>query len=120
MGSDACVLLVDDEPAFLRVLTAAIRLLGAQPITAIDADSAWDAIQEKKPSLALIDVRLPGSMDGVGLARRIKEDPEFEDVPVLLMSAFDKPNAPPADGFLAKPLSLDDLPRIIGRYINTN
>lgn len=109
----ASILVVDDEPAFLRMLTTAVRLLGYEPISAPTAEAALEVLSEKQPSLIVTDVRLPG-MDGIALARAIKSSIA---TPVLLMSAYGRPPAHEGDGFIGKPFQLDELSAAIGECI---
>ena len=110
------VLIVDDEPAFLRVVSAAIRTLGCEPVTAEDAETALELLERIRPDLVLTDVRLPG-IDGLALARNIKSDRELASMPVLLMSGYGRPVSHAGDGFLAKPFHVDELAAFIGPYV---
>ena len=64
-------LVVDDEPAILRLVAIVLRDLGCQAVTASDAESALTIIENDHPNVVISDVKLPG-MDGVELARRIE------------------------------------------------
>ena len=110
----ALVLIVDDEPAFLRMVAAAVRILGCEAVAAPDAESAIELMRESRPDLALVDVRLP-DMDGVELARLIKSE---HAIPVLLMSGFGRPAVHQADRFLAKPFHIDELSSAINPYLS--
>jgi CheY-like chemotaxis protein len=109
------ILVVDDEPAIVRMVLAIIEEMGfAETYTAPDAETALEVFEERHPSIVLTDVKLPG-MDGVELARRIKSD-EYAETPVLLMSAHGEPKSHPGDGFLAKPFDVDQFAGFVQRH----
>lgn len=114
-GDKRSILVVDDEPAIVRMVLAIIEDMGfAETYTAGDAETALEVFQERHPSIVLTDVKLPG-MDGVELARRIKSD-RFAGTPVLLMSAHGEPKAHPGDGFLAKPFDVEQFAGFVQRH----
>lgn len=80
------VILADDHPLTRQGLKAylqrdeSIELVGE----AEDGNAAWQMILEERPDVALLDIRMPG-MDGISLARRIKEE-ELPTAPIMLTS----------------------------------
>jgi CheY-like chemotaxis protein len=80
------------------------------------ADSGRDALKilaETKPQLVLMDVMMPG-ISGIEVSRSIKQQQNYETLPILLVSAVDRIkeqqlNYSQADGILYKPFNLDDL-----------
>jgi PAS domain S-box-containing protein len=84
-GEHASILLADDN-ADMRDYVS--RLLAQQynVRTAADGIDALAAIQQHRPDLLLSDVMMP-HLDGFGLVRRLRADPEFADLPVILLSA---------------------------------
>ncbi len=69
---DIHILLVDDNPNFLRAVADRIRLQGYEPLTALNGRDALDILETKTVHLAIIDQRLP-DMDGLDLIARAKE-----------------------------------------------
>jgi CheY-like chemotaxis protein len=106
----SCALLVDDEPAILRLLAAVMDEMGVATVQAADAETALARLEEADPDVVIADIRLPG-MDGVELARRIKADYRYSLVPVILISAYEPPNLrnSGADAFIRKPFDIDAL-----------
>ncbi|AUX30849.1 MULTISPECIES: ATP-binding protein [Sorangium] len=89
MASDrhALVLLVDDDPSSLKLLSEA---LAGQPLTlavAIDGEMALRQIRREVPDLVLLDAVMPG-LSGFEVCRRLKEDPATRGVPVLFMTVL--------------------------------
>lgn len=110
------VLVVDDEPNHLRLLTATLRLEGFLAVGVTDAESALRALAETSYDVALIDVMMPGT-SGIELARRMRL--EHPTVPVVLMSAYHlserqlRQSRTGAVGFVAKPYQVDELTRYL-------
>lgn len=112
------VLIVEDEPAILRIVAIVVRSLGLEPLTVQDAESAEALLQATAPEMVIADVRLPGK-DGVELTRRIKSDSNLRKTPVLLMSAYGEPPKHGADRFLAKPFDIDQLEAAVNESIDS-
>ena len=102
------LLVIDDEPTILRIITLALRGEGTQILTATDGESALDILEIGAPDLIITDVRLPG-IDGIELTRRVKSNPHLSSTPVLLISAYGEPYNHKADAFLPKPFDIDQL-----------
>ncbi|TMF09019.1 MAG: response regulator [Chloroflexi bacterium] len=115
-GNLATCLVIDDEPAILRLVAVVLEDLGCEALTARDAESGLEVIEKLDPDFVISDVKLPG-MDGLELARRIKS--EQKQKPVLLMSAFGEPRNHAGDGFLAKPFDIDGLVDFVSPYLDS-
>jgi CheY-like chemotaxis protein len=109
------ILIVDDELSFLRTVATALRSSGFETIIASDAEMALALLKSLRPDAMLIDVQLPG-IDGVELARRVKDDEQHKDVPVILMSAYGRP-VEYGNGFIAKPFDLDHIDQLLAPYL---
>ncbi|MEO6197620.1 MAG: response regulator [Dehalococcoidia bacterium] len=121
MSPNVC-LVVEDEPAILRLVKIALQDLGVDHILpAPSAEAALQLLEESEltPSIAITDVRLPG-IGGVELTRRIKADARFLDIPVLLMSAYGEPREHEGDAFLAKPFDVDEFAEFVSPYLVTS
>ena len=105
------ILVVDDEQAMLETLSGFFTSRGYQMMTAASAEAALKLIAEEQPSLALIDIKLPG-MNGIELLKRIKQD--YPGVKTFIITAYDEENKKTVeqigvDAFFAKPIGLDEL-----------
>jgi CheY-like chemotaxis protein len=116
-GPPKTCLVVDDEPAILRLVALVLRDLGCDTLVAPDAESALNVVDNEHPDVIISDVKLPG-MDGVEFARKIKSD-GHDKTPVLLMSAFGEPRNHSGDAFLAKPFDIDGLVDFVSPYLET-
>ena len=80
------ILLVDDQPANLRVVTTLLERQGYSVTTATDGMTALDSCRQFKPDLILLDMMMPG-MDGFELMREIKLDPDLMRIPTVFLTA---------------------------------
>ncbi len=81
------VLIVDDVPDNLALLSDALEHAGHMVLVALDGSTALQRMQRLKPDIVLLDALMPG-IDGFETCRQIKARPEFEEVPVLFMTAL--------------------------------
>ncbi len=82
------ILIIDDTPENLRLLSAALIQQGYEVRNAINGALALNRAQSIKPDLILLDVMMPG-MDGYEVCRRLKDNPQTRDIPVIFISALD-------------------------------
>ena len=81
------VLIVDDLPDNLALLSDALEQVGHMVLVALDGTTALERMNRLKPDIVLLDAMMPG-IDGFETCRRIKARAEFEDVPVVFMTAL--------------------------------
>lgn len=112
------VLIVDDEPSQLGLLTELIKSTGMSFQTARNGREALEKLRSKKVDLVLTDIQMP-EMDGLELLSEINNNPEVPNVPVIALSG--QPNVSSEDylkkgfkGSLLKPYSSDKLLKMIG------
>lgn len=116
------ILVVEDEPSIRELLVALCAERGVEAIAVADAASALAAAREGRPDLALLDIVLPGELDGIGLCRLLKEDERTRSLPVYMLSArvrdADREAAlrAGADGYLEKPFRAAALLALIERH----
>jgi two-component system phosphate regulon response regulator PhoB len=91
LGEDeiSTVLVVDDEPDIVTYLTTILEDNGYRTRSAGDADSALSAIRARPPDLICIDIMMP-RRSGLSLYHQVKTDPDFKDIPVIVISAFSR------------------------------
>jgi two-component system cell cycle response regulator DivK len=115
------VLVVDDEPANLRLLTVLLARNGYRVHEARTAEEALEIVAKVRPRLVLADIQLPG-IDGLEMTRQLKSNPETKDIVVVAVTAFamkgDEQKALDAgcDGYITKPIDVTSLPRILRKY----
>src|SRR5689334_6251465 len=87
-GTQASILIVDDDPNHIKFLSAWLRSAGYVPLVAVDGLQAVTIARRQRPDLVLLDIGLPGG-GGYSVLRRIKEMPALSDIPVVVLSALD-------------------------------
>jgi len=116
------VLIVDDNPANLKLARVVLRGEGYDVRTAIDAEDALEMLKTFRPRLILMDVQLPG-MDGLELTRRLRTDPEMGGTLVIALTAYamkgdeERVLAAGCDGYVAKPIDTRTLPAVVAAYL---
>jgi len=81
------VMIVDDLPDNLALLSDALEQVGHMVLVALNGTTALERMTRLKPDIVLLDALMPG-IDGFETCRRIKARPEFEDVPVVFMTSL--------------------------------
>ncbi len=81
------ILLVDDIIDNLDMLTDMLENQGHRVQIALSGQEALEKIQTDKPDIVLLDIQMPG-MDGYEVCRKIKANPETQDIPVIFLSAL--------------------------------
>jgi CheY-like chemotaxis protein len=118
------ILVVDDHPGNLKLLSYILEKEGYEVRTATDADHALHVLASFRPRIILMDLQLPG-MDGLELTRRLKADPEQRQAVILAVTASamkgDESRALAAgcDGYVSKPVDTRALPGLIARYLDS-
>jgi adenylate cyclase len=82
------ILIVDDTPGNLKLLSLALVQQGYEVRNAINGSLALSGAKTIRPDLILLDIMMPG-MDGYEVCERLKQDPQTQDIPVIFMSAID-------------------------------
>jgi len=81
------VLVVNDDPKMLELLVDLLTEEGYKTVSAAEGAKALQLIQVVKIDTVICDVVMPG-MDGLEVSRKLKEDPQTANVPILLVSAL--------------------------------
>ncbi|MBE9606727.1 response regulator [Acetobacteraceae bacterium H6797] len=111
------VLIVEDELITRMALAMTLRAEGLQVVEAVNADDAWAYLLTHKVDLLFSDVRMKGSMDGVGLARLVRE--RFPDIKIILTSGHYSPEQQEDFYlFLPKPYEIARMPAIMAGYVD--
>ncbi len=84
--SATVVLVVDDDPVILKLLTVNFELEGYDVCTARTGSEALEVARERRPDVVVSDIMMP-VMNGIELVATMKADPDLSGIPVLLLSA---------------------------------
>lgn len=123
--SEAKVLIVDDDPGMLALLSSMLTPWGLEVTTVSDPQSFWKVLVATAPNLVLLDLEMP-QISGLELCQVVRQDPQWEDVPLLLVTAHTDANslqqafAAGADDFITKPVLGPELvTRVLSRIERT-
>lgn len=120
---DYTILIVDDVDANVLLLKLLISKAGYKTLTAFNGRDALDAVEKQKPDLILLDIMMP-IMDGHEVAKRLKERPEYADIPIIFLSALNSTEDIVqgfrfgAADYVSKPFNKDELLTRINHQIS--
>ena len=107
------IMIVDDEPDILFTVGQMLEISGYEVIKAVDGDDCLKKLNEIRPDLVLLDIMMPG-MSGWDVAAKIKENPKWNDIPIVFVTA--KGDAMSvgmgnmaAEDYITKPFDIMDL-----------
>lgn len=110
--SGKTILLVDDEPDFVKMVKMRVEANGYEAVTAFDGVEGLKIAREVEPDLILLDVMMPRK-DGYTVLRELKKDESTKNIPVIALTAksgmdglFDIEGV---EYFVTKPFDADDL-----------
>lgn len=116
------ILVVDDEPDIVKMLTLRLKSKGYEVIAAFDGLEALDKARNEKPDLIILDLRLP-KMDGYQVCRLLKFDKKYGSIPVVMLTAktqeVDKTTGyeTGADAYVTKPFDAQSLMATIEKFL---
>jgi PAS domain S-box-containing protein len=90
INKKAQILIVDDYPTNIKVLSDLLIEYGFEVLIARDGENALQKLQRISPDIILLDVLMPG-IDGFETCRRIKEQETTQDIPIIFMTALADP-----------------------------
>lgn len=112
----AKILVVEDDPSLRVVIRLVLEQAGHEMTEAPHGRAALDRLDGYVPDLMLVDSRMP-ILDGAGLIERVRADPAFASIPIVLLTGFSDVHAG-ADAVVAKPFEREQLLSVIERLLN--
>ena len=109
------ILVVDDQPTIRQLLEVSLSGPGREILLAESGEQALDIARLRTPDLVIMDIMMPGGMDGFEAVRQMRGDPSIRDCPVLILTAKDQQSERGraiemgVAGYLSKPFRLDEL-----------
>ncbi|MHC4260874.1 MAG: response regulator [Planctomycetota bacterium] len=119
--NDTKILIVDDDPDFVKTLAVVLEGAHYVVVTASDREEGLEKVRTDRPDLIILDVMMSTWQDGFEMSRELKKDPELKDIPILMLTAVEErsgigfkstagePTWLPVNGFLDKPVE----PRVL-------
>lgn len=114
MSPRPLVLVADDDPDILLLMTLTLERDGYDVVAAKDGLSALEAAVERAPHLVLLDLMMPG-LDGYEVTRRLRREPTTKDLPIVIVTAAAEESQAAraleagADAYMRKPFSPREL-----------
>ena len=116
------ILVVDDEPSIRHLLRVALIKSNFEVTEAADGEEALKTAISKSPELIIMDVQLP-KMNGMEVTGKLREMPEFNDVPIIAVTAYamkvDKEKALESgcNAYLSKPINIQELRSMVAEML---
>ena len=118
----ATILVVDDEPALLRLMAFVLEKHGYHMLTATNGDEALEVVRDQKPDLIVLDIMMPRK-DGYQVAEAIRADPEISAIPIVMLSAkaqdedIERGMTAGVDTFITKPFDPNQLADTVAAFL---
>ena len=125
------VLIVDDEPDVAKYLAMILRANGYESAVAHDAEVGYELVAELRPDLVCLDIMMPHE-SGISMYQKLRESEATRAIPVLFISGAEQEanfdfrsylpdeSIPEPDGYLEKPIDIDNYLAIVGRLTNSD
>lgn len=116
------ILVVDDSPTDLKLMTSALEPRGYRILTAADGDEALEKASSLKPNLIFLDVILP-KKNGFQVCRELKASPDTKDIKIVMVTSKNQDSdrfwglKQGADEYLTKPFDEDQLRAVAARHL---
>ena len=108
------ILIVDDDVTITELMKVLVSMEGHQPTTVNDSTKAMEVASSVNPDLITLDLMMPG-LTGFELCEMLHNDPKFEKIPIVIVSAKDDPQSKEmalkagATDYVTKPFGADEL-----------
>ena len=113
--NNTCVLYIEDNAENRMLVKRVLEAEGYSVTEAVDGPSGLEIAAQIRPDIILLDICLP-EMDGYDLARRFRDTPDLQQIPILAITAKvmkgdrEETLAAGCDGYIQKPIDVDRLP----------
>ena len=126
------ILIVDDEDDILEYLSTLFQDNGYETITARDGEEGLELVKKENPDLVTLDITMP-EKSGVRFYREVKEDAEFQKIPVIIVTGVtgwghdpagfqkfisSRKQVPPPEGFMSKPIDREKLLEMVAKAMS--
>ncbi len=114
----AKVLVVDDDPDFVKVTSRVLQKAGHEVVSAANGAKALQTMRKDPPDLVLLDIMMSYILDGLDVSREMAQDARLKDIPVIMVTSltgvkgsglFPTDEYIPVDQWLSKPVDPDTL-----------
>ena len=119
----ANILVIEDNPANMKLACLLLRNVGHAVLCAVDAESGVNLARAELPDLILMDIQLPG-MDGLAATALLKSEPATAALPIIAVTAMamkadqERSQIAGCDAYIAKPLRYKELYALIDALLD--
>lgn len=105
------ILIIEDQPDIRSLIRMTLEMGDNEIHEAENGDSGWHMVCALRPDLVLLDVMMPGTLDGYQVCQKIRSEPAISATPVIMLTArgqqsdFEKGKKVGASAYLTKPFS---------------
>jgi len=123
MSEKILVLIADDEENLLTLLKDNLEERGFEVNAATNGEEALQGVLAHKPNFIILDVEMP-KLNGFQVCEKIRANPDFKDVPILILSAYAQPEhikrgmEAGANLYMTKPFKMNELEENIRKLLN--
>ncbi len=117
------VLYVEDHEAQCDIMGQVLKMYGYEFDVAYDGEEGVKKAREWHPDVVLMDIRMPGRIDGLTAIRQLRDSPGTADIPIIVISAWgsakhkERALRAGANAHFTKPVSIDELIAAINRHL---
>ena len=125
MSKSASILVVDDDPEIVAMLSTRLSKRGYKVSSASDGHKAIELAKRERPDVVLLDVMMPGK-SGWEVARALKQDPITQGIKIVMVTAIGESvnelTSPlyGADAHIDKPFEFERLETVIGKLVGAS
>jgi CheY-like chemotaxis protein len=122
----AKILLVDDEADIVTLTRAMLERADYEVVVARNGKECLEKLKEEKIDLVLLDVMMPGGLDGWEVCKKIKEDEKTKDLPVVMFTVCSEPwsvelgREAGAEAQVSKPFEVEELLGTVEKVLGEN
>ena len=127
MTNQAKILVVDDDPVFVKATKTVLESKNYKVSTASDGDEGLQKAKDERPDLIILDIIMP-TKDGFTACEQLKGDPQLSNIPVIILTSFvekgKETNIPSSAGlaleaedYIDKPVSPEELLNRVERIL---
>mgnify|MGYP000430468834 CR=1 FL=1 len=122
----ATILVVDDDPDFVRATRLVLEKENHRVLTASSGDAGFRLAKAEKPDLIILDVIMDTVLDGLSVTQRMHDDPELRHIPIIMVTSIantDYAELFPTDeyihinAFMSKPFTGEALMKQVNKYL---
>ena len=116
------ILVVDDDPDFLHLLQFDLKKKGYQVVSANNGEEGLVKAKNERPSLIILDVKMP-KMDGYTFVRRLKKEEETKEIPLIVLTSYepmkDMFQLEGVSGYFVKSANMESLLNAVDKHLTS-